>query len=93
MGWTAIVLLNFVIYKSDTIRNYGITQFSNWLASIFVFDITFFLITPNLLFRKRRVLYAVSLSLTLVGVFITARYIQINLSERQPQYYLGQGLG
>ena len=93
LGWTAIVLLNFVIYKSDTIRNYGITQFSNWLASIFVFYITFFLITPNLLFRKRRVLYAVSLTLTLVGVFITARYIQINLSERQPQYYLGQGLG
>ncbi|MBO5711056.1 MAG: hypothetical protein J6R62_06055, partial [Rikenellaceae bacterium] len=48
---------------------------------------------PNLLFRKRRVLYAVSLTLTLVGVFTAARYIQINLSGRQPQYYLGQGLG
>ena len=93
LGWAAIVLLNFVIYKSDTIRNYGITQFSNWLASIFVFYITYFFLTPNLLFKKRRFLYIVSLLLTLTGIFVVARFIQFQLTERQPQYYLGQGLG
>ena len=93
LGWAIIVLLNFVIYKSEVFQNFGVVQLTNWLGAIFVFYITYFIITPRLLFRRKRFMYVTSLVVTLVIVFFVARYIQINSIEGKLNYYLGQGLG
>jgi hypothetical protein len=81
------------MYKSEAIKDFGLTQLSNWLGAFFVFYITYFIITPRLLFRRRRFLYVTSLVAVLTVVFVLARYIQINNIEDKFNYYLGQGLG